>query len=139
MLGRMEEAVRAGIRAAVALGDGICPTYFTFEATGVAGGPEGPMPTGLVPHALPLFLEGPVRWLKLDAPRAEKAALARRVRESALYDKELGMYKVNESLSGVSFEAGRAVAFSPRLVGKRVHLAPHGVQIPAGAAEKRAV
>ena len=97
----------------MALGDGICPTYFTFEAAGVAGGPEGPMPTGLVPHALPLFLEGPVRWLKLDAPQAEKAALARRVRESALYDKELGMYKVNESLSGVSFEAGRAVAFSP--------------------------
>lgn len=113
VLGRMEETVRSGIRTAVALGDGICPTYFTFEAAGVAGGPEGPMPTGLVPHALPLFLEGPVRWLKLGAPRAEKAALARRVRESALYDKELGMYKVNESLSGVSFEAGRAVAFSP--------------------------
>ena len=113
MLGRMEETVRAGIRAAVALGDGICPTYFTFEAQGIHDGPEGPMPTGLVPHALPLFLEGPVRWLKLDAPRTEKAALARRVRESALYDKELEMYKVNESLSGVSFEAGRAVAFSP--------------------------
>lgn len=112
-LGRMEEAVRAGIRAAVALGGGICPTYFTFEAQGINDGPEGPMPAGLVPHALPLFLEGPVRWLKLDAPRAEKAALARRVRESALYDKELGMYKVNESLSSVSFEAGRAAAFSP--------------------------
>ncbi len=113
MLGRMEEAVRAGIRAAVALGGGICPTYFTFEAQGINDGPEGPMPAGLVPHPLPLFLEGPVRWLKLDAPRAEKAALARRVRESALYDKELGMYKVNESLSSVSFEAGRAAAFSP--------------------------
>ena len=113
MLGRMEETVRSGVRAAMALGDGICPTYFTFEAAGIANGPEGPMPTGLVPRPLPLFLEGPVRWLKLDAPRAEKAALARRVRESALYDKELGMYKVNESLSGVSFEAGRAAAFSP--------------------------
>mgnify|MGYP002510006072 FL=1 len=112
-LGRMEEAVRAGIRAAVALEGGICPTYFTFEAQGINDGPEGPMPAGLVPHPLPLFLEGPVRWLKLDAPRAEKAELARRVRESALYDKELGMYKVNESLAGVSFEAGRAVAFSP--------------------------
>lgn len=113
MLGRMEEVVRAGIRAAVKLGGGICPTYFTFEAQGVCGGPEGPMPTGLVPHPLPLFLEGPVRWLKLDAPWEEKAQLARRVRDSALYDKELGMYKVNESLANVSFEAGRAVAFSP--------------------------
>ena len=71
------------------------------------------MPAGLVPHALPFFLEGPVRWLKLEAAQAEKAELARRVQESALYDRELGMYKVNESLSGVSFEAGRAVAFSP--------------------------
>ena len=113
LLGRMEEAVRSGIRAAVKLGGGICPTYFTFEAAGVAGGQDGPMPTGLTPRPLPLFLEGPVRWLKLDAPRAEKAELARQVRESALYDQELGMYKVNESLSGVSFEAGRAVAFSP--------------------------
>lgn len=113
MLGRMEDAVWSGIRAAVELGGGICPAYFTFEAADVSDGPKGPMPTGLIPHALPLFLEGPVRWLKLDAPRAEKVKLARRVRESALYDRELGMYKVNESLSGVSFEAGRAVAFSP--------------------------
>ena len=113
MLGRMEETVRAGICTAAALGDGICPTYFIFEAAGVVETADGPMPTGLTPRPLPLFLEGPVRWLKLDTPRAEKAALARRVRESALYDKELGMYKVNESLSGVSFEAGRAVAFSP--------------------------
>ena len=46
-------------------------------------------------------------------PGERTAALARRVRESALYDRELGMYKVNESLAGVSLEAGRAVAFSP--------------------------
>lgn len=113
MLGRMEEAVRAGIRAAVELGGGICPTYFTFEAAGVAETADGPMPTGLVPHALPLFLEGPVRWLKLDTPQEEKRAMAEKVRRSGLYDRELEMYKVNECLSGVSFEAGRAVAFSP--------------------------
>lgn len=115
MLGRMEAAVGAGIRAAVALGGGICPTYFTFEATGITDTRSGPMPTGLTPHMLPLFLEGAVHWLKLDAPRTEKAALARRVRESALYDRELNMYKykVNESLAEVSLEAGRAAAFSP--------------------------
>lgn len=125
LLGVMEEAVRAGIRAAVALGGrlgqggrlglggGICPTYFTFTADALVDTPDGPMPTGLTPHVLPLFLEGPVHWLKLDAPQAEKAALERRVRESGLYDRELRMYKVNESLAGVSYEAGRAVAFSP--------------------------
>lgn len=113
MLAGMEEAVLDGIRAAVSMGGGICPTYFTFEANGVTDTPDGPMPAALAPTPLPLFLEGPVRWLKLDWPRREKTELARRVKESALYDRELGMYKVNASLTGVSFEAGRAVAFSP--------------------------
>ncbi|MDE7261647.1 MAG: hypothetical protein K2N78_06250, partial [Oscillospiraceae bacterium] len=113
MLRGMEEAVLDGIRRAVGLGGGICPAYFTFEATGITETPDGPMPTGLEPHPLPLFLEGPVRWLKLDFPREEKAALAQKVRESGLYDRELGMYKVSESLASVSCEAGRALAFTP--------------------------
>lgn len=113
MLARMEQAVLAGIRAAVELGGGICPTYFTFEAAEIADTSEGPMPLSLKPRPLPLFLEGPVRWLKLEFSREEKRALAARVRESGLYDRELKMYKVNESLEGVSFEAGRALAFTP--------------------------
>ena len=113
MLKRMEAAVLDGIHRAVALGGGICPTYFTFDATGVVETPDGPMPTGLAPHALPLFLEGPTRWLKLDLSREEKRALAEKVRHSGLYDQVLKMYKVNESLAGVSFEAGRALAFTP--------------------------
>ena len=113
MLKEMERSVLDGIRRAVELGGGICPTYFTFEATGVEDTPDGPMPTGLEPHALPLFLEGPVRWLKLDTPLEEKAALAEKVKSSGLYDRELKMYKVNESLAGVTFEAGRALAFTP--------------------------
>ena len=71
------------------------------------------MPTFLTPTALPLFLEGPVRYLKLALPQAEKLALVSRVKESGLYDRKLNMYKVNESLAGVSFEAGRALAFTP--------------------------
>lgn len=113
MLRDMEQAVLDGIRRAVELGGGICPTYFTFRADGVTDTPDGPMPTGLTPHPLPLFLEGPTRWLKLDAPREEKQALADRVEQSGLYDRALKMYKVNESLAGVSFEAGRALAFTP--------------------------
>ena len=113
MLERMEAAVLDGIRRAVDLCGGICPTYFTFEAAGVAETADGPMPTALEAHPLPLFLEGPTRWLKLGASLEEKQALAEKVRGSGLYDRELDMYKVNESLSGVSFEAGRALAFSP--------------------------
>ena len=113
MLERMELAVLSGIRKAAELGGGICPTYFTFESAGITDTPDGPMPLALEPHPLPLFLEGPVRWLKLDFPQEDKAALARRVRESGLYDRELHMYKVNESLASVSYEAGRALAFTP--------------------------
>ncbi|MDE7218525.1 MAG: hypothetical protein K2O45_02725 [Oscillospiraceae bacterium] len=113
MLERMERAVLSGIQKAVELGGGVCPTYFTYEATDIAVTPDGPMPLALEPHPLPLFLEGPVRWMKLDLPQEEKAALAVKVRESGLYDRELNMYKVNESLSSVSYEAGRALAFTP--------------------------
>ena len=94
-----EEHVRAGLQRAVSLGGGICPTYLMF--------PEGRA------EVLPLFLEGPVRWLKLDASMEEKQAMADRIRESGLYDRKLGMFKVNESLSGLTFEAGRTRAFTP--------------------------
>ena len=113
MLEEMERTVLDGVRRAAELCGGICPTYFTFEAGGVVETGGGPMPTALTPHPLPLFLEGPTRWLKLDAPVAEKKALTEKIRQSGLYDQALKMYKVNESLSGVSFEAGRALAFTP--------------------------
>lgn len=113
MLGRFETAVREGIQKAVALGGGICPTYFTFTAEGTRPAQGGILPTGLMPHPLPLFLEGPVHWLKLGLPRAEKQRAAEAVCRSGLYDQKLKMYKVNESLASVSFEAGRAKAFTP--------------------------
>lgn len=86
ILERMERAVRDGIRRAVELGGGICPAYFTFEAAKVAETPDGPMPASLSACPLPLFLEGPTRWLKLDASRQEKQDMAEKVRQSGLYD-----------------------------------------------------
>ena len=112
-LREMEKAVLAGIEKAKALGGGLIPTYFTFNADSWEETPQGPIPTALTPKALPLFLEGPVRYFKLDLSREEKEELAARVKDSGLYDRKLGMYKVNESLAGVSYEAGRALAFTP--------------------------
>lgn len=109
----MEEAVLAGISKAKQYHDGLIPTYFTFTATSVTQTPDGPMPTAFRAEALPLFLEGPVRNLKLAMPCEEKKALAQMVKSSNLYDRKLRMYKVNESLEDVSFEAGRALAFTP--------------------------
>ena len=112
-LQRMEETVMEGIRRAESYTDGICPTYFTFTALQVKDTPDGPMPMELKPCVLPLFLEGPVHRMKLDAAREEKLAMVQRIRDSRLYDKKLQMYKVNADLKELSFEAGRAKAFTP--------------------------
>lgn len=47
-----------------------------------------------------------MRRLKLNDDTATKEALCRSVRGSALYDRELKMYRVNTSLSDASFELG---------------------------------
>lgn len=108
----LEKRVLEGIEKAVAIGGGICPTYFSFEAEEIEDTPEGPMPRKLVPTALPLFLEGPVRWLKLSLPVERKQALAEAVEKSPLYDQKLKMFKVNASLDDATFEIGRARAFT---------------------------
>ena len=99
LLRGFEDVVNDGLRRAVEMGGGICPTYLMFPQEKA--------------EVLPLFLEGQVRWLKLDLPLEEKRQMAERVRSSGLYDDKLGMYKVNESLKPLTFEAGRCKAFTP--------------------------
>ncbi len=112
-LNAMEKAIQKGIEAAISLGNGAIPTYFTFEAEGIIDTPDGVMPKKLTPKPLPLFLEGPVHYLKLSLSTEEKRTVADKIKNSGLYDKELSMYKVNESLKEVTFEAGRTKAFTP--------------------------
>ncbi len=61
---------------------------------------------------LPLFLEGPVHYLKIERDTAKARDLARRIRGSGLYDRKLRMYKVNESLEKQPLEIGRTRIFS---------------------------
>ncbi len=62
---------------------------------------------------LPLFLEGPVHYLRCKPEKEKAKELVKNIRNSALFDKELGMYKVNESLKDQPHEIGRARTFSP--------------------------
>ncbi len=62
---------------------------------------------------LPLFLEGQVHALRVETDRARAAALHRRVKASALYDRALGLYKVNAPLGKASPEIGRTQIFTP--------------------------
>jgi len=70
-------------------------------------------PTAFKSVRLPLFLEGPVRALKVE-PDTEKAkALYASLKKTKIYDAKLKMYKINESLKDVSKEAGRSSIFTP--------------------------
>lgn len=95
--------VQDGLARATALQGGICPTYLIFSTEDGAH---------FTPHTVPLFLEGPTRWMKTAAP-ADCRRMAEVVRTSDLYDAALEMYKVNASLAPLTFEAGRAKAFTP--------------------------
>lgn len=112
-LEHMQEAVKAGIRKACKEEEGICPTYFTYEVREYTEDEDGIYPEHFEQKKVPLFLEGPVRFLKLDGSREDKKVLYEKVKDSDLYDAPLRMYKVNASLQEASIELGRAKAFTP--------------------------
>lgn len=105
--------VKQGIARALDYGKGISPSYFTYEVTDYEKKEDGIIIKKVEPGIMPHFLEGPVRYLKLDMEALEKADMYDKVKKSAMYDKELEMYKVNESLAEASFEVGRSKAFTP--------------------------
>lgn len=113
MLSVLEKAVEQGIDTAVDFGGGILPTYFTFDTDETYETSGGVLPCSLKPTVMPLFLEGPVHWLKLGNDSEKKHKMIDKIRCSGLYDNKLNMYKVNESLKTMSFEAGRCKAFVP--------------------------
>ena len=107
------ETVICGIEKACILGNGICPTYFTYEVLEYEKVKGGYKPLKFMVQEVPYFLEGPVRYLKLKTGKEKKTNLYEQVRHSDLYDEKLSMYKVNASLQDTSFELGRARAFTP--------------------------
>ncbi|MGQ9768370.1 MAG: hypothetical protein ACUVR4_02235 [Anaerolineae bacterium] len=126
ILQAFRDKVAAGIARAEALADGVPPTYFTYEVedyeilADAAGRPltdeRGRRRVRLkrfAPNPLPAFLKGPVHALKIRKDVNDARALYRAVKESALYDRALGMYKTNTPLAACSPEIGRLHAFTP--------------------------
>ncbi|WP_460055967.1 hypothetical protein [Spirochaeta dissipatitropha] len=64
-------------------------------------------------EALPVFLEAVVHVMKVESQTKRKRELYQSVRASGLYDAQLGMYKVNESLQKESLDIGRTRIFTP--------------------------
>ena len=105
--------INRGVDRAVEIGQGISPSYFTYDVDNFKEEDGKIIPLSMKLKSVPDFLEGPVRFLKLDRSLEDKKALYKKVRESDLFDKQLNMYKVNASLLNSSFELGRCRAFTP--------------------------
>ncbi|MBF0510931.1 MAG: hypothetical protein HQL13_01240 [Candidatus Omnitrophica bacterium] len=97
--------------------NGLFATYFYHEVTeyDVLGkshhGPDHVRPKAFKRHDLPLFLEGFVHALRVQKEKDAAKKLFKAVRSSSLYDKKLGMYRVNADLSKESDEIGRTRIF----------------------------
>jgi hypothetical protein len=62
---------------------------------------------------LPLFLEGPVHYLRLNPSQDDAKKLHKNILNSGLYDKKLDMIKINAPLEGVEMSTGRITVFTP--------------------------
>ncbi len=120
------DKLEQGFEKAMKLGDGIVPTYITYEAVRYeeikdeqgnnVRNPSG-YPTVKVqefrPVLVPYYLEGPARMLAASTDIEQAAAQAAAVKASDLYDVPLKMYKTSVSIENVSAENGRIRVFTP--------------------------
>ncbi len=95
---------------------GLFPAYYYHEVVKhevldkAHGGEHHVRPLEFKRHDLPYFLEGFVHGLRVeDVNKVE--AIYKGVRKSALFDKKLGMYKVNAPLNKETDEIGRTRIF----------------------------
>ena len=115
-----ENEVQEGLDRALQYGGDIAPTYFSFQPTEYqvseyTDPDQRPLikPNGFEVNQHPLYLEGPVHQLMVEADPAKKHKLYQSVKDSQLYDPVLQTYVLNASLREESYNIGRARAFSP--------------------------
>uniref|UniRef100_A0A7S2MSQ6 Uncharacterized protein n=2 Tax=Helicotheca tamesis TaxID=374047 RepID=A0A7S2MSQ6_9STRA len=99
---------------------GVPPSYFSYNVTKwVKNGGKNEKGLPLVNAkamrvgTFPLFLEGPVRYLKTVEDKEVKADMYDKVMASGLRDTKLNMYFLSANLEGQSYDMGRMMAFAP--------------------------
>lgn len=100
---------------------GIPASFFSFDVTeweknGNTNSEGLPLvdAKGFKVGVFPLFLEGPVRYMKTIQDDEKKMTdMYERVLTSGLRDEELGMYYLSASLTGQTYDMGRQIAFAP--------------------------
>ena len=119
---KFSKKIQQGMEKSLDYGNGIYPTYFTYNAikyeiikgkTNPINGYQNVKITEFECSPLPLFLEGPARALKTIEDKSKAIKLYEAVRKSDIYDSKLKMYKTSVSLEGTSTEIGRLKAFTP--------------------------
>jgi hypothetical protein len=110
----LRDTLRSNVERAIAENGGIMPMYFYYEPIEwELDGNGAVVVKRFEQRKMPLFLEGAVKQFKLEKDRKKLRELYLRVKESELYDRKLGMYKLNTPLKGCTIEIGRARAFTP--------------------------
>ncbi|QAA30999.1 cellobiose phosphorylase [Clostridium manihotivorum] len=110
-----------GLEKALEIGNGIYPTYMTYEAEeyeviegkrNPVNGYENVLVKKFKYVPIPLFLEAPARMLKSIKDKDQARELYEKIKQSKIYDSKLKMYKTSEPLDDTTYEIGRARAFT---------------------------
>ncbi|AJC71243.1 hypothetical protein X802_02985 [Thermococcus guaymasensis DSM 11113] len=110
----LRDKLWAGLRKAAEENNGLLPMYFYYEPVEYEVVENGEVRVlKFERKRMPLFLEGVVKQFKVFKDRELLREVYRKVKESDLYDRKLGMYKLNASLKDQPIEIGRARAFTP--------------------------
>lgn len=118
LLDAAETKILGGITRALDTNGGLSPTYFYYECVDYDVIENATTSSKVVTakkfelHTLPLFLEGPVRYLKTVDDVELKREVYANTKASEIYDKELKMFKISGSLTNMRQEIGRMMAFS---------------------------
>ncbi|SES15713.1 hypothetical protein [Salipaludibacillus aurantiacus] len=108
----IKERVALGIERLKDYGE-LPPTYFYFNPEG-EGAKEGRFDEVLwKPVPVTPFLEGVVKSLKVSPDKQEAKKIYNRVKDSAIYDRKLKMYKTSMPIKDEPIELGRAKMFTP--------------------------
>lgn len=118
MLKLMKKTLDAGIEKALDMGKGIIPTFIAYEATNYEAtghighyGLETVKVNSFEAKPLPYFLEAPARSMKYLTNKTLLRTQYQLIKQTALYDEKLKMYKTSVDLDNESFEIGRIRAF----------------------------
>jgi hypothetical protein len=118
---KFNDKINKGLDKALEYGNGIYPTYFTYEAkeyeilegkVNPVNGYQNVKIKAFECIPMPLFLEGPARTLKSMKDINKSKDLYNAIKKSEIYDKKLKMYKTSVPLDDSSHEIGRARAFT---------------------------